>query len=425
VADALFDEALAEAAGSLGAALGARRLEPAAEAAARDVLAGVAERADRRRMQAGLPSLGFDGREGLAQRVFDELFGLGATIQPLADDPTTADIVITGPADGHVNRTGVWSNFDPGFARPEALEEWARRFAERHGHHVDHASPEVDFAIARPRGRFHVVIPPVAGECAQVSIRCLRLVGKDLDALVGLGTLSDDAAACLLAAVAAKVNILVSGGGSSGKTTLANALGRAIPAHERVVTIEDLAELALADHLPRCSALYTHRPNIEGRGGRSIEELIPMALRMCADRIVVGEVRASREAVQVLDVMNTGHEGSITTIHANSAADALDRLVTLVGNAGWSYEFAVRRVAQTVAFVIHMRKLADGRRVVETITEVDGAERRGVIRASDIFAVVDGELAYRNRPREDRYLRLLESGWEAPHATAIGVGQWR
>jgi hypothetical protein len=159
MADALFDEALAEAAGSLGEALGARSLDPAAEAAARDVLAGVVDRADRRRMQAGLPSLGFDGREGLAQRVFDELFGLGATIQPLADDPTTADIVITGPADGHVSRAGVWSRFDPGFASAEALEEWARRFAERHGHHVDHASPEVDFAIARPRGRFHVVIP--------------------------------------------------------------------------------------------------------------------------------------------------------------------------------------------------------------------------------------------------------------------------
>ena len=93
-----------------------------------------------------------------------------------ADDPTTTDIVVTGPADGHVNRAGMWTRFDPGFASPEGLEEWARRFAERHGHHVDHASPEVDFAIARPRGRFHVVIPPIAGQCAQVSIRCLRLV---------------------------------------------------------------------------------------------------------------------------------------------------------------------------------------------------------------------------------------------------------
>src|SRR5207253_1724374 len=157
--------------------------------------------------------------------------------------------------------------------------------------------------------------------------------------------------------------------GSSGQATVANARGSAAPAHGRVVTIGDLAERGLADHLPRCSALYTHRPNIEGRGGRSIEDLIPMALRMCADRILVGEIRASREAVQVLDVMNTGHEGSITTIHANSAADALDRLVTLVGNAGWGYEFAVRRVAQTVAFVVHMRKLADGLRVVAATTE--------------------------------------------------------
>src|SRR5207244_5794862 len=112
--------------------------------------------------------------------------------------------------DGHVSCAGAWSRFDPGFASPEALEEWARRFAERHGHHVDHASPEVDFAIARPRGRFHVVIPPVAGECAQVSIRCLRLVGEDLEALVGLGTLSEEAASFLLAAVGATVNMLVS-----------------------------------------------------------------------------------------------------------------------------------------------------------------------------------------------------------------------
>jgi pilus assembly protein CpaF len=251
------------------------------------------------------------------------------------------------------------------------------------------------------------------------------LVGEDLDDLIELGMLSQAAAALLTAAVAAKVNILVSGGGSAGKTTLTNALGRAIPAHERVVTIEDLAELELADHLQRCSSLYTQRPNIEGKGGRTIEDLIPMALRMCADRIVVGEIQAPREAVHVVDVMNTGHEGSITTIHANSSAEALDRLVTLVGNAGWTLDFAVRRVAQTVAFVVHMRKLADGRRVVEAITEVDGAERTGVIRSSDIFALEAGELLYRNRPREDRYRRLVEVGWEAPYDAPVQVGQWR
>lgn len=422
VAEPFLDEVLVEASSRLGAAMGDPSLDLDAEARVRDVLAEVVSKVDRRRMATGKPSLGFAGREDLVQRAIDELFGLGA-MQEFADDPMTTDIVVTGPHDGHCNQGGTWRRFDPGYASSEALEEWARRFAERHGHHVDHASPEVDFAISNPRGRFHVVIPPIS-RSTQISIRCLRLVGEDLADLVQLGTATDTAAALLRAAVAAKMNLIVSGGGSSGKTTITNALGRAIPTYERVVTIEDLAELQLADHLPKCSALYTHRPNIEGKGQRTIEDLIPMALRMCADRIIVGEVRGGREAVHVLDVMNTGHEGSITSIHANSASDALDRLVTLVGNAGWSYEFAVRRVAQTVAFVLHMTKLGDGSRVIESVTEVDGTEKSGVIRTNDIFVREGGALVYQDPPREDHRARLEAAGWVAPRATPMEVGRW-
>lgn len=422
MADGLLDAVLAEASAGLGSLLGEPSLDLATEARVRDLLAEIVNRIDRRSAAAGGVPLGFAGREELVQRAHDEIFGMGA-MQAHADDPATTELVVTGPHDGFCCRAGIWYRFDPGYASEAALQEWVRRFAERHGHHVDHASPEVDFPIANPRGRFHVVIPPVA-RSTQISVRALRMVGEDLADLVDLGTLTEPAAELLAATVAAKLNVLLSGGGSTGKTTAANALGRAIPSWERVVTIEDLAELQLADHLEKCSALYTRRPNIEGKGGRSIEDLIPMALRMCADRIVVGEIRG-REAAQVIDVMNTGHEGSITTIHANSATDALDRLVTLVGNAGWSYEFAVRRVAQTVAFVVHMRKLPGGKRVVDSITEVDGAERSGVIRCSEIFTREGDALMYRNRPRQDRYQRLAEAGWQPSTAARMEVGQWR
>lgn len=310
----------------------------------------------------------------------------------------------------------------PGFGSDEALEEWGRRQAERHGEHVDHASPAADFAMHNPRGRFHIAVPPIV-PATQISIRIHGLIGEELPELARRGTLTPDAGSLVQAVVGAKLNTLVSGGGSTGKTTTTNALCRCIPPHERVVTIEDLAELQLAGHLARCSTLYTRRANIEGKGGRTIEDLIPEALRMCADRIVVGEIRG-REAVYVLDVMNTGHEGSITTIHANSASDALERLVTLLGNAGWAYEFAVRRVAQTIAFVVHMRKLSGGARVIETITEVDGAERTGVIRMNAIYAREGGTLVYRNRPREDHWRRLEEAGWQAP-ANPVVVGPWR
>jgi pilus assembly protein CpaF len=414
MADDLLTAIVADGAAALGSTV-PEDLDLRAAASVRDTLAEVVARR--------ASGLSFSDREVLVQRAYDELIGLGETIQPRADDPATNDIVVTGPAEGRVHQGGgrVLS-FHPGFPSNRALEEWVRRYAERHGHHVDHASPEVDFAIAHPPGRFHAVIPPAAGQCAQVSIRLFRLVADELSDLVKLRTLSEEPAAFLRAAVRAKCNIIVSGGGGSGKTTITNALGREIPEIERLVTIEDVAELRLATHRTGCSRLYTRRPNIEGKGGLAIEQLIPMALRMCADRIIVGEIRG-REAGHVIDVMNTGHEGSITSIHANSATDALDRLVTLVGNTGWNYEFAVRRVAQTIAFVVHMRKLWDGRRVVETVAEVDGAERSGVIRVNDIFAWDGTELRYKSRPRQDHYLRLVEAGWEAQ--TPAEAAQWR
>jgi pilus assembly protein CpaF len=420
--DALLDELLREATPHLGAAVGSTSLDLDTEAKVRDVLADVTNALDRKWMAAGRPSLGFQGREDLVQRARDELFGLGV-LQQFADDHTTTNIIVNRPHSGFANRAGAWVAFDPGFASNGALEEWGRRFVERHGHHVDHAAPEVDVALSNPDGRFHIVLPPAAGGCVQITIRLYRLMDKDLVDLVGMQTITDDAAALLDAVVGAKLNTLVSGGGDSGKTTTTNAMGRAIPTHERVVTIEDVPELQLGRHLPMCSSLFTHRANIEGKGERRIEHLIPMALRMCADRIIVGEVRSPAEAGHVLDVMNTGHEGSITTIHANSANDALDRLVTLVGAGGTNYEFALRRVAQTVAFVIHIRKLADGARVVETITEVDGIEK-GIIRASHIFKRDGGRLVYQNRPREAHYERLVEAGWEVPTVVPMEVGRW-
>jgi pilus assembly protein CpaF len=413
MADPLLDQVMAEASERLGSYLGLGQLDMAAQAAVRDVLLDVVNRLSQR------GALRFTDTQDLIQAAYEEMFGLGS-LQQWADDPASTDIIVTGPRTGHVNRRGVWTDIDPGFESDDALLVWARRFAERHRRHVDHASPAADFDFEL--GRFHVIIPPAAGSCAQLSIRLLRLVGEELADLVRLGTMSREAEALLLAAVRAKVNIIISGGGGAGKTTMANALGRAIPRHERVVTIEDLAELRLASHLPKCSALFTRRANVEGRGEITIRHLIPEALRMCADRIIVGEVRGE-EAGDVVDVMNTGHEGSFTSIHSNSGSEALSRLVILLGKANWPYEVAVRQVASTIALVVHMRKLPNGERVVETITDVDGAERTGVVRTTNVFERVDGELAFTGMPRPDRLERLVAAGWRPPTPVAVGEGR--
>jgi pilus assembly protein CpaF len=404
VSPELVDELLATAAEQLAAYRDRGRLDLQSEAEVRDILLAAAGGLARR------TAIEWDERQELVQTARDELFGLGV-FQPWADATGVTDIVVTGPHEAWVRRGGEWIPLDPGFRTDDELLAWGRRFAERHKRHVDHASPWAAFDF--DGGRFHIIIPPAAGKNAQFSIRVLHLVGELLDDLVGLKTLTWEASDLLMAVVRAKLNVIVSGGAGSGKTTMANALGRAIPEDERVVTIEDLAELQLARHLTKCTALYTQPANSEGRGQITTRQLIPQALRMCADRVIVGEV-LREEAGDLLDVMNTGHEGSLTSIHSNSAGEALSRLVTLLGLDGWPQDVAARQVGSTIALVVHMRKLPDGRRVVETITDVDGVERTGVIRTSHIFERVGEELHFVGMPRADRAERLLHAGWQAP-----------
>ena len=408
VSPELVDGVLAAASEQLAPFRDRVRLDLQAEAEVRDILMAAVGRL------VSAAGMGWDERQELVQTARDELFGLGV-FQAWADAAGVTDIVVTGPHEAWVRRGGEWIPLDPGFASAEDLLAWGRRFTERHKRHVDHASPWAGFDF--DGGRFHIIIPPAAGKNAQFSIRVLHLVGELLGDLVRLGTLTVEAADLLGAAVRAKVNIIVSGGAGSGKTTMANALGRAIPEHERVVTIEDLAELQLSSHLTKCTALYTQPANSEGRGQITTRQLIPQALRMCADRVIVGEI-LREEAGDLLDVMNTGHEGSLTSIHSNSASEALNRLVTLLGLDGWPQDVAARQVGSTIALVVHMRKLGDGRRVVETITDVDGVERSGVIRTSHIFERAGGDLRFVGMPRADRAERLAQAGWRDPQAQA-------
>lgn len=410
MADPTLDQVLAAAGEPLARYLGAGRLDIAAEAEVRDILLAVVTRLGQR------SQLGFESSQQLVQTAYNELFGLGV-LQSVAEPPMTTDVVVMGPHEAHVCRAGVWVPFDPGFASEEALVHYSRSQAERRGYRVDHASPYAcfDFDAGAFRGRFHVVIPPATRPCAQLSIRIHHLVAPTLPDQVRVGTLSAEASEFLAAGVAAKLNILISGGGDTGKTTMANALGRAIPEWERVVTIEDTGELQLVEHRTKCTALFTQEPNIEGKGRITARQLIPQALRMSADRIIFGEVRCADEAADLLDVMNTGHEGSLTSIHANSAGEALARLATLLGQAGWGHEVAVRHVAATVALVVHLTKAVGGRRMVESVTDVDGAERAGVVRTTHIFERdARGKLVCTGMPRPDRVARLTAAGWRAP-----------
>lgn len=327
-----------------------------------------------------LPLTGTE-RETLARDVLNETLGLGP-LEPLLSDPDINDILVNGYRSVWVDRNGKLQETDIRFSSEEHLLHVINRVVARVGRRVDESSPIVDARL--PDGsRVNAIIAPLALEGAVLSIRRFRPVPFSVKDLVSRGTLNSSMAEFLRLCVEARFNILISGGTSAGKTTLLNVMSSNIGHLERIVTIEDTAELRLQQaHVIR---LESRPANIEGRGAIGQRELVKNALRMRPDRIVVGEVRGP-EALDMLQAMNTGHEGSLTTVHANSPRDALSRLETLVLLAGvdLSQRSIREQIGSAFNLIVQIKRLPDGARRIVSITEVTGVQE-GIVSLQELF----------------------------------------
>jgi pilus assembly protein CpaF len=317
----------------------------------------------------------------LIEDVLDELLGLGP-LEPLLKDDTIADILINTHTTVYVERLGKLEKTDVHFQDTRHLVRIINKIVAAVGRRVDESQPMVDARLA-DGSRVNAIIPPLAVDGPLVSIRKFASTPIHMAKLVELGSLTSEMAVVLAAIVKGRRNVLISGGTGSGKTTLLNALSANIDDHERIVTIEDSAELQLQQ--PHVGRLETRPTNIEGKGEVAQRDLVRNALRMRPDRIVVGEVRAG-EAFDMLQAMNTGHDGSMTTVHANTARDALSRIEQMIGMAG--LEISPRsirsQIASAINVVVQAERMEDGRRRVVSISEIVGMEE-DVISMQEIF----------------------------------------
>ena len=307
----------------------------------------------------------------LLREVLDEIFGLGP-IEEFLRDPKVSDVLVNGPKKVYIERFGKLELTDATFRDDDHLVQVIQRIAARIGRRIDESSPMLDARLA-DGSRVNAIIPPLSLDGPAMSIRRFGTIPIDVDSLLKLGSITQEMVLFLEACVRARMNILISGGTGSGKTTLLNVLSTWIPDRERVVTIEDAAELQLQrQHVVR---LETRPPNIEGRGEVTQRELLRNTLRMRPDRIIIGEVRGS-EALDMLQAMNTGHEGSMTTVHANNPRDALRRIENMVSMAGLNYPVhAIRQqAASALNIVLQLGRTTGGRRKVLSIVEVTGME---------------------------------------------------
>jgi pilus assembly protein CpaF len=306
-------------------------------------------------------------REEVARRIVRDSVGLGP-LEVLLADPAVEEVMVNGPGCVYVERRGVLEPTDVRFEDEEDLRNAIERILAPLGRRVDELSPMVDARLA-DGSRVNVVIPPLAIDGPALSIRRFGATRPDPDGLVALGTLSAEQRQRLEEAVAGRRSVLVSGGTGSGKTTLLNALSSFIAPGERVVTIEDAAELRLQQ--PHVVRLESRPRGVEGRGEVTIRDLLRNALRMRPDRIVIGEVRGV-EALDLLTALNTGHDGALSTVHANSPDEALRRLETLALMSGVALPHAAvaEQVRSGIDLVVHIRRGADGRRRVAEIAEL-------------------------------------------------------
>jgi pilus assembly protein CpaF len=346
-----------------------------AEPEIRSVIAAILDRES-----ATMPLSLFE-RETISSDVLDELFGLGP-LELLLKDPAISDILVNRADLVYVEREGRIEETDIAFRDDKHLMQIIERIVSAVGRRIDESSPMVDARLA-DGSRVNVIIPPLALDGPAMSIRRFRTDRLGANDLVDRESLTAPMLEFLKGAIGARLNIIVSGGTGAGKTTLLNVLSSFVAEHERVVTIEDAAELTLRQrHVVR---LETRPPNIEGKGAIRQRQLVINALRMRPDRIIVGEVRGE-EALDMLQAMNTGHDGSLTTVHANSPRDALYRLDTMIAMANLNIpDKAVRQqVASAVNLVIQVTRLTDGTRRVTSIAEITGMEQ-DVIAMQEIF----------------------------------------
>jgi pilus assembly protein CpaF len=320
-------------------------------------------------------------RERLVNEVLDETLGLGP-LEMLLKDPTVSDILINGPKSVYIERRGKMEKTSVIFRDNNHLMQIIDRIISKVGRRVDETCPMVDARMA-DGSRFNAIIPPLSLDGASVSIRRFGANPLKLEDLLNYKAFTPEMVMLLEGAIKARLNIIISGGTGSGKTTLLNTLSSFIPNHDRIVTIEDAAELQLQqDHVVR---LETRPPNIEGKGAITATDLVRNSLRMRPERIIIGECRGP-ETLDMLQAMNTGHEGSMTTLHANSPRDALARMETMIMMAGFELPLKAMRtqVASAVDLIVQASRLQGGPRKITYITEVVGMEQDTVV-MQDIY----------------------------------------
>jgi pilus assembly protein CpaF len=326
--------------------------------------------------------LNYDEQERIQADLLDEVFGLGP-LEPLLRDPKISDILVNDKDHVFIEKGGLLQRVNTSFRDDRHLLQIIDRIVSRVGRRVDESSPMVDARL--PDGsRVNAIIPPLALDGPSLSIRRFGTGPLAANQLVALKSISAEMMEVLSAAVKAKISIVVSGGTGAGKTTFMNILSQYIPHSERLVTIEDAAELRLAQE--NIVRLETRPPNIEGQGAIRQRQLLSNALRMRPDRIIIGEVRGE-EAFDMLQAMNTGHEGSMTTVHANTPRDAISRLESMVamGNMNLNEKSVRQQIASAVSVVVQATRMTDGTRKVTSITEITGMEE-SVISMQEIFS---------------------------------------
>ena len=343
--------------------------------------------------------LNFNERERFLREIQDEVLGLGP-LEPFMQDPTVSDILVNTCKQIYVERFGKLETTEARFKDDAHLRRIIDKIVSAVGRRIDESCPMVDARLA-DGSRVNAIIPPLALDGPILSIRRFAVEPLELDDLLTLKTLTPEIGDLIKGVVRARLNILISGGTGTGKTTLLNVLSRFIPSTERVVTIEDSAELQLKqEHVVR---LETRPPNIEGKGEVTQRDLVRNSLRMRPDRIIVGEVRGG-EVIDMFQAMNTGHDGSLSTIHANSPRDALMRLETLVALTGLNIPglFIRKYVSSALNIIIHLARLVDGSRKIVSFQEITGMEG-DTITLQEIFSFeqtgIDGKGIVRGRFR--------------------------
>src|SRR5487761_1383727 len=326
--------------------------------------------------------LSFSEQEKIQADLLDEVFGLGP-LEALLRDPKVSEILVNGKDNVFIERGGILQRVDVAFRDDRHLLQIIDRTVSRVGRRVDESSPMVDARLA-DGSRVNAIIPPLALDGPALSIRRFGTGPIAAKQLVELKTLSTEMMEMLAAAVKARISVLISGGTGAGKTTFLNILSHFIPPNERLVTIEDAAELQLAQE--NIVRLETRPPNIEGAGAIRQRQLLINSLRMRPDRIIMGEIRGE-EAFDMLQAMNTGHEGSMTTIHANTPRDALSRLESMVamGNMNIPERSVRQQIASAITIVVQVSRLSDGSRRVVNISEITGMDEN-VISMHEIFS---------------------------------------